>query len=159
MRSKNSHLFADIELEEIRISLAEWSWLLKDEWSPLLVSAVGDVFLQNQTGQVCRLGTGAGELLFVAATVAEFYEALESPASQREWLLAPVVDELRIQGRALGQGQCYGFTILPIFQEGSYTAENRFVLSVQEHIGFTGDMHSQLQDVSDGQAVEIVLTK
>jgi hypothetical protein len=159
MQFKSPHLFADVDLGEVGAALSEWSWLLKGEWSPLLVSASGDVFLKNKSGQVFRLDTGGGELESVAFTVEAFYEGLQLPNSEHEWLLAPVVEELRLQGKTLSQGQCYGFTILPIFKEGSYGAKNRFVLSALEHIRFTGDMHSRLQDVPDGQPVQLVLTK
>ena len=155
MHSKNSHLFADVDLGEVLAALSEWSWFLKGKWSPLSVSAVGDVFLENKSGQVFRLDTGVAELEPVAPSIAAFHEALHSPTSVREWLLAPLVEELQSEGKTLGQGQCYGFTILPVFQEGSYRAENRFMLSALEHVRFTGDMHRQIQDLSDGDKVRI----
>jgi type VI secretion system (T6SS) immunity protein Tdi1 len=155
MQSKNSYLFADVDLGEVRTALSEWSWFLKGKWSPLLVSAVGDVFLENETGQVFRLDTGTGEIEPVASTVSAFSEALQSPASERDWLLAPVIDELRSQGKTLGRGQCYGFTILPVFKEGSYKAANRFVISALEHIRVTGNMHLQIKDLADGDKVRI----
>jgi len=155
MQLGNSHLFVDVDLVEVSNALSEWSWFLKGEWTPLSVSAVGDVFLENQTGKVFRLDTGVAELEAVAPSVAAFHEALQFPASLQEWLLAPVVAELQSQGKTLGHGQCYGFTILPIFREGSYRAENRFMLSALEHIRITGDMHSQLKDVPNGQAIKI----
>ena len=60
--------------------------------------------------------------------------------------MAPVVNELRQQGKVLEAGPCYGFTILPIFNEGSDGAANHFALSAAGHIRFTRDLHRPLRD-------------
>ena len=159
MQRIKSHLIADIQIDDIAESLSEWSWLLCDAWSPLLVSAVGDVFLIGSTGAVARLDTGVASLEQVAETLDEFKKAVDDPAIAAEWFLEPVVNELQSRGKRLRPGQCYGFTILPIFKEGSYTAENRFCLAAAEHIRLTVHMLSQLRDVPDGGSVRIATTK
>jgi hypothetical protein len=152
------HLIADVPLGDVALSLDEWSWLLGDGWSPILVTAAGDVFLTNEAGAVARLDTGAGTLDRVAETHDAFEAALDDPEVVADWFLEPVVEELREQGNRLGRGQCYGFTILPIFQEGSYAAPNRFCLDAIEHIRLTGSMHFKLADVADGESVRIKVT-
>ena len=153
------HLIADVQMNDVANSLSEWSWLLGGGWSPLLVSAVGDVFLINLAGVIARLDAGTASLEKVGEILDDFEKALDDPAIVAEWFLEPVVDELRSQGKRLSIGECYGFTILPIFEGGSYTAGNRFCLSATEHIRLTGDVHSQLRDVPDGGSVRIDITK
>lgn len=155
MQLENSYLCADVDLDEVRKALKAWSWFLKGNWSPILVSAVGDIFLQFESGEIFRLDAGAGELEFIAPSVSAFQGAMQFTKSSREWFLAPVVDELRLQGKTLARGQCYGFTVLPVFKEGSYKAENRFILGALEHIRYTGDMHLQIKDLRDGDRVSI----
>jgi hypothetical protein len=157
MQIKKPHLVADVERDDVSKSLSAWSWLLEDGWSPLLVSAVGEVFLANSAGAVARLDTGAGKLERLADSLRLFEAALDDPAIIADWFLVPVADELRSQGKQLSPGQGYGFTLLPIFAGGSYEPGNRFCLSATEHIGFSGDMHSQLRDVPDGDSVNIVV--
>jgi hypothetical protein len=153
----NPYLLADVELDAVASSLSGWSWLIGGGWTALVVSAVGDVFLVNPAGAIARLDTGAGRLEKLAETLGEFEAALDDPTIVAEWFLEGVVDELRVGGKCLNRGQCYGFTILPIFEGRSYMSENRFPVSATEHIRFTGDMHLQLRDVSDGDSVEIVV--
>ena len=52
MQPIKPHLIADVEMDDVANSLSEWSWLLHGDWSPLLVSAVGDVFLINSAGAI-----------------------------------------------------------------------------------------------------------
>ena len=120
----------------------------------LLVGAAGDVFLANSEG-VFRLDTGVGELERIAENESGFHESLRDPALVHDWLLEPVVEELRANGKELGPGQCYSFTILPVFEEGSYKAENRFVLPVTEHLRVTGAIHSEINGLTDGDKVRI----
>jgi hypothetical protein len=155
MRIGKSHLIADVERDEVAAALSAWRWFLGRDWSPLLVSAVGDVFLIDPSGKIARLDTGTACLERVAETRDEFEVALSDPGVMADWFLEPVVDELRAAGKCLGTGQCYGFTILPIFQEGEYGAANRFCLTAREHIKATGDLHLQLKEIPDGQGVQI----
>jgi hypothetical protein len=149
------HLAADVSLPEIAVALSDWSWFLGDGWTPWLVSAVGDVFLINPAGEITRLDTGIADVETVAPTREAFETTIADPDILADWFLEPVVDELRKQGKVLEPGQCYGFTILPIFNEGSYGAANRFALGAAEHIRLTGDLHRQLREVPDGATVQI----
>ncbi len=159
MQPAISHLVSEVDLNQVSAALSAWSWLLGEGvWSPLLVSAAGDVFLANTDG-VFHLDTGSGTLEKIAESENGFKDLLLDPLLARDWLLAPVVDELRAAGMELEPGQCYGFTILPVFVEGSYKADNRFVLSVAEHLRITGSIHSQIKDVADGDKVRIEVIK
>ena len=54
-------LIADVELPAVRDALCECRWLLGRHWSPLLASAVGDVFLINSVGTSLGSTRSAGE--------------------------------------------------------------------------------------------------
>ena len=151
-----SRFVASVDLHAVRSALSEWSWLLREGvWDPLLVSASGDVFLARDSREIFHLDTGSGALTCIAGTVAEFEASLEDAEVAKNLLLTPVVEELLNSGRSLAHGQCFGFTILPVFKEGSYAAANRFPLSAVEHLRVTGDLHSQIQGMEDGQQVRL----
>jgi hypothetical protein len=158
MQPCKPHLTAEVALDAVTEALHAWRWLLGAAWSPLLVSAAGDVFLINSAGSIARLDTGVGTLEIVADTRDDFEAALNNPAVIADWFLQPVVDELRAHGKRLSCGQCYGFTILPIFKEGDYGAGNRYCLDAMEYLRFTGDIHQKLHNVPDAERVHIQTT-
>jgi len=147
---------SSVDLRDLRSALGAWSWLLRDdEWNPLMVSASGDVFLARGSGEIFRLDTGFGNLTRIAGTIAEFETLLENTEQAEDLLLTPVIEELLKLGRSLAPGQCFGFTILPVFREGSYAAANRFPLSALEHVRVTGEIHAQIQGIEDGQQIRL----
>jgi hypothetical protein len=119
------------------------------------MSAAGDVFVTDAAGRVARLDTGTAELDVLASSVASFEAACAEPAKVHDWFLVPVVEELRASGNVLAPKQCYGFTILPIFKEGSYAAHNRFALGAIEHIRATAHLHHQIEGQKDGNSIRI----
>jgi hypothetical protein len=129
-----------------------WEWLLGASWRPLLFSAVGDVFLQRQAGTVWWLGTATGSLEQVAESEAEFVALLEGE-HVNEWFMPSLVEALKSAGKQLSPGQCYSYTTLPVFNEGSFSVENMYPLSAKEHFSFTGHVIKQIQTLSDGTPV------
>ena len=59
---------------------------------------------------------------------------IDEPGVADEWLMIPVVDQLVASGRVLGPARCYSYRILPVLG-GSYKAEDRVLLPIQEHFG------------------------
>jgi hypothetical protein len=140
-------------VEELRRA---WSWLLPQDYQPILFSALGDMFFQISSGEVCWLNTGTGEITRVAADEAEFRRHLDSELAV-DWLLPDLVDELVARGQVLEPGQAYAFVRLPIFREGTYTADNLRPVNAKEHFGLTGRIHKQIHDLPDGAQVNIKL--
>ena len=155
MRSVDPTLLASVSLADVEEALRDWRCLHADLGRPILMSAVGDVFVESATGQVSRLDTGVGSVHSIAKSRAAFDAAASNSVNLDEWFLRPVVAELRSKGILLGHNQCYGFTILPMFREGSYGAANRFILNAMEHIRFTADIVRQTQSLRDGETVRM----
>jgi hypothetical protein len=155
MRHVDPVLLASVSLADVEMALRDWQFLHADLGRPILMSAVGDVFVEGAKGQVNRLDTGGGTLSVIAESRAVFDATASNPENLDEWFLQPVVTELRAKAILLGHNQCYGFTILPMFREGSYGAANRFVLNALEHIRCTADIVRQTQSLRDGESVEI----
>ena len=149
-----SQLTCTPDSDAIRELASAWGWRLKEPFRPLLFSALGDMFYARDAGDVWWLNTGSGELTRVAATVEEFQALLRTDRSD-EWLLPPLVEQLRAAGKVLEAGECYTYVILPIFAEGKYEVDNLNPVRAREHFGLTGGIHKDLQTVPDGTKVRL----
>ena len=135
---------------------AAWSWLLPEPWEPVLCSKIGGIFLKVSSGEVLWLDTATALVEQATSTVDEFHEACRSkPEVVDEWFLPALVERLHEAGKVAGPGECYGFTILPVFAEGKYTPENMFVLPTREQLVGVADIHKQLADLPDGASVQV----
>jgi hypothetical protein len=120
---------------------------------------VGGVFLQRPDGTVLWLDTGTGLVEQAAPSREQFEEACRSSSELvAGWFLPPLVERLHAAGKIPNDGQCYGFTILPVFAEGKYDTDNMFVLPVREQVVGMADIHRQLHDLPDGSQVRINVT-
>lgn len=132
-----------------------WRWLLGERWTPLLFSAIGDVFLQLPAGAIWWLSTATGDLQQVADSREQFIGLLEGEQID-EWFLPGLVGTLRSQGKALSPGQCYSFVTLPVFAAGSFSAENMFPCDATEHFVLAGEIHQSIRGLPDGTPVQVL---
>lgn len=139
--------------EALRELQTSWAWLLREPFTPVVFSSLGDVFIELDSGGVWWLNTGTAELARVADSGAHFENLLNSALAD-EWFLPKLVAELHAAGKVPGPGECYTFVTLPIFREGKYEVENLNPVPAREHYGLTGLMHKQLHDLPDGAKVQ-----
>lgn len=145
-----------LESDLAREAAKAWSWLVPEPWEPIICSMVAGVFLVASNGEVHWLDTGIGLAEPVAQSREHFEEiVMSSPLLVDEWFLPPLVERLHAAGKKPKEGECYGFTILPVFAEGKYDTDNMFVLPVREQLVGIADIHRQLSGVPDGALVEV----
>ena len=132
-----------------------WRWRLGDEWSPLMFSIWGDVFLKT-THDVRWLNTGTGDLTPVASDEDAFRQALGSELAT-DWFLPPLVEALHRSGKRPGAGECFTYAIYPVFAEGKYEVENFAVVPAKEHFGLSGDFHREIAGLQDGDKVRLIV--
>jgi hypothetical protein len=149
----------DAELaEETAIA---WKWLIPESWKIVLSSMFGGVFLEKKSGGVFWLECGTALVERVADNAADFHAYLKSERDNKwaeqveEWFLIGLVQRLHDAGKTPGPGQCYGLTILPVFEGGRYDVENAFVLSAREWLTVTASLHHQILGIPDGAQVKI----
>jgi hypothetical protein len=136
--------------------LTEWSWLVPEPWTSLVCSKVGGVFFEKPNESVYWLDTGTGLVEQVASNRAEFEEAMNaSPALVDEWFLPSLIERLHAAGKKAGAGECYGFTVLPVFAEGKYDVDNMFVVPLSEQFVGMADVHRQISELPDGASVQV----
>ena len=142
-----------------REAVRAWSWLVPEQWEPIVCSMVAGVFLETSSSGVLWLDTGTGLVEQVAQSRAHFEELIRSsPDLVDEWFLPPLVERLHTAGKKSNHGECYGFTILPIFAEGKYDTDNMLVLPVREQLIGIADIHRQLSDLPEGGTGRISVT-
>ncbi len=139
-------------------ALAEsWRWRIGDAFTPLLFTALGDMFYEADEGGIFWLNTGTAELERVAESVEGFNNLLREEVAE-DWLLPPLVEALIEAGKSRAEGECYTYVTLPVFAEGEYSVENLNPVPAKEHFELTGSVLQQLQDVPDGTNVNIDIT-
>lgn len=137
-------------MEEFRSS---WSWLVPDDMSAFMAAMSGDLFFEASDESVHWLDTGRGRLLRVGTSRAAFLDALRADNGV-EWLMAPVIETLLRAGAVVGDGQCFGYKVLPILG-GGYTPDNMIPMSAVAWYGFSGWFHQQLHDLPNGAQVSL----
>lgn len=140
-----------------------WAWHFEQPVHPFLSSMFGGVFFETKSGEVRWFECGTGLCEDVAVSRVAFDNFLGGERDEGwdarvdEWFLPTFVTELRAAGLRPDARQCYGLTTLPIFEGGSYAANNAFVCPIQEWFSFTGSIHRQVAGIPGGGSVRIVV--
>ena len=139
--------------EAIAALKASWGEVIGEPFTPLLFSALGDVFYQSQSG-VYWLNIGAGEASRIADSPEQFQSLLLTDAAD-EWFLPLLVEQLYAAGKVPAPGYCYTPVILPVFTEGKYTVTNLNPVPAKEHFEVTAHVHSQIRSLPEGARVKL----
>lgn len=131
----------------------EWSWVLTEDFEPILFSVLGDVFYTTSGGGVFWLNIGTAEVRRVADSVEEFRVALDQ--NRENWLLPSLVEALHREGKIPQPGECYTYAVLPIFNEGKYEPWNFKPVPAESHFALTACIHNQIRSLPDGTEVRI----
>lgn len=153
-----SDLFAPVTDLAQGDALEDWRWLVGRAARPLLLTAMGDVFLIKPGGLLRRhsvylLETGTGRCERVASTYEELRELLSTSDSSAAWLLPELVASLRASGQTLSEGECYSPKLVPALG-GTFEAANFAPVNWRVHLAITGQVHDNLKDVADGTKVK-----
>ena len=138
--------------------IENWRWLIGESMTPILVSAIGDIFLRDNDDTIYWLETGVGELTPVAESPAQFAEMLDDAYVIDEWFLPQLVADLKVKGMELEPGKLYGFKQLPKLG-GEYRANNFDLVDIAQHCAITGQMLFKLKDLPEGASVDFDLNE
>lgn len=136
--------------------LSDWTWLLGASAVPLLITAVGNAFVQDPSSREIKLlDVGSADLVPVAASLAEF----EGLLTQREFVAkffdVQLVGELLKSGQSLAAGELFGFKRLPTMG-GDYVVDNFEPTDIEVHFGVSGQLQAQLSRLEPGAVVRSV---
>jgi hypothetical protein len=132
--------------------LAAWQWLIADEVTPVLVAALGDVFVRNAQGEIWLLDTYGG--LYARAAVDEkaWRAALEDSSKVEEWFAPAFVALLRDRGLHPEPEECYSPQLPPVVG-GAMDPDNFECSPWLLHIGLSGQLHEKSRQYADGSKI------
>ncbi|MFD2263851.1 hypothetical protein ACFSM5_13195 [Lacibacterium aquatile] len=149
----NDFLQAEITAGDIE----PWADLLPGSFRILGANLFADVFLADADGAVHQLDIGAGGISVIAASEIEFREGCTE--DEELWLLRPLIEHCRQEGKIPGPGECYAYLTMPMFKEGSYDPDNIVVRPVKEWLGFAGTLYRETRNLPAGATVELQVTE
>lgn len=158
-----SGLFAPVRDLGVGDALEDWRWRVGQGARPLLLTALGDLFLTQprrffRGGGVSFLDTMSGRCRRVASSYEELRELLTVPELEAEWLQPGLVAALRESGARLREGECYSPKLLPALG-GALEAANFSATDWRVHLAITGQLHQVLRNVPDGTRVSFEIVE
>ncbi len=133
--------------------LDDWRWLIGTSKQPILLSAVGDAFLQDpDDGSVHLLDVGAGEVGFIADSVEAFKPLLSDSQFVTDYFLPGLVVKLRSAGKTLQPGEIYSYT-KPLALGGELSVENLEATDIPVHFSVLGQIYRQIADLPEGATI------
>jgi hypothetical protein len=140
-----------------RSVLGDWRWLVGDDAEPLLLTAMGDMFIRRpSSGEISFLDALEGSVESVATSYEDWKERLCDDENLQRWFLPDLVDELRQRGMVLAPGQCYS-PIHPPVLGGDLIPDNIEVTSWRVHFYIAGQIHGQTRDLPLGTKIGRIL--
>lgn len=134
--------------------LEDWIWLIGPTRFPILVTALGDAFLQDaETGEVLLLLSGTGEIQKVCNDIDAFRALLEDHEFVSDHFVPGIVVKLRESGAVLGERQLCSFKTPPVLG-GAYSVENLEPIDIAVHFSVLGQVQQRASNLPDGTPVD-----
>lgn len=139
--------------------LSDWQWLVDKHDLPILITSIGDVFIQNKnTNEMKFLDTGYGVLKDIAPHPEELRVLLKNEDFALDHLPFNAVSGMLDKGVALPKGQIYSYKILPALG-GAHSLDNLEPCDIHVHLSISGQIHQQIKDLPPGTKVENIKIK
>ena len=130
--------------------LDDWRWLIGPSKQPILLSAIGDAFVEDENdGTVHLLDTAAGTCQLVAEDEAEFRNLLTNAQWATDHLAVEAIVEFLENDLRLGPGQVYPWKQPPALG-GQYELANATTVDIEVHFSITGQIHEQVRGLPPG---------
>jgi hypothetical protein len=132
--------------------LADWRWLVNGDPVPVLVTALGDVFVRNTQGEIWLVDTYRGRYHRASPDEITWRSDLEDADRIEEWFAPDFVASLRQAGLHPEPGECYS-PILPPVVGGKMDARNFECSPWLLHVSLAGQLHEQAGNHPDGTPI------
>jgi hypothetical protein len=141
--------FSGIDFDKL---LAKWSFLVKGNFKPVLMTLFGDSFLSDGHQNIYFLDLASGTFEIVASNIDEFNKLLANEEQANEWFMPWLVNEIENNKDKLRPGQCYGY-IIPPFLNGKLVRENIVIEDIYVHYSSLAKIFSQVKDLPSGTII------
>ena len=135
--------------------LSDWRWLVSSDFTPVLLTGFGDLFLRDRSGRIHFLDLMAGEFKPVAESPEEFDRLCDDREQRRSWFIGFLLTEVRKLHGELPGGQCYSCKV-PLSLGGHLEAENVQRMDLQLHYSILGQLHRQTRHLPPGTRIESI---
>jgi hypothetical protein len=133
--------------------LADWRWLIGTEKVPILLTAIGDAFVQDSTdGSIHLLDVAAGQLKAVAETMDAFHALLSDKQFVSDYFAVEMIHDLKVQGRTLKPGQVFSLKI-PLVLGGKCALWNVEPADIEVHYSLAGQIHQKVSNLEPGRLI------
>ncbi|HQR66540.1 MAG TPA: DUF1851 domain-containing protein [Thermoanaerobaculia bacterium] len=141
-------------------ALEQWHWLLPPslELEPLLLTALGDLFLEAPDQSVLFLDTTDGTVTLIAKNRESWQRQLQDSERLSYWFQPGFVAALRASGYSLADGEVFSPTIPPILG-GKQAPENYSPTHWLAHFHLLGQIHRQVKDLPSGTKISSIKVK
>jgi len=135
--------------------LSDWRWLVSPDFTPVLMTAFGDLFLRDKAGRVHFLDLMAGEFKPVAESQEEFDRLCDDRERRRSWFVGFLFTEVRKLRGELVTGKCYSCKI-PLSLGGQLEPDNFEQTDLQVHYSIFGQLHQQTRHLPAGTKIDTI---
>ena len=132
--------------------LSDWAWAMPEPMQPVLVTAMGDVFAQGDSGAIYFADMVEGKITPVAEDSTEFESLLQDPDFVTDLFFPARVLELREADITLEPGEVYGHQT-PLVLSGEDELDNIAPIDVSVHVSVHGQIHDQVKDLPPGTVI------
>lgn len=154
MKTNLADLTVQVDADVAARYTEDWLWLIGTDKTVILVTTLGDLFLESKDQGVYWLEVGGGKFEKVATDIDEFERKLTDINNVNEWFMIDLTTELRLSGSKLNKDEVYSYKKLPIIG-GDYTVDNFEPTNVEVHFSFAEQVHRKVKDLPDGTKVNI----
>lgn len=149
----------DFKHINLRTLFKDWEWLIGNNFSPIILTALGDAFFKNTIdGTIYFLNVASHQFWKVSESSDDFEELLSNSDFIREYFNTQIIGELKQGGMLLKEDEIYSFKLTPSLG-GEYAAANVEVSNIKVHYSFAGQIAFQIKDLPEGAPIGKIVLK
>ncbi len=137
---------------EMETLLSEWTWAMPEPMRPVLMTAMGDVFAQGESGAVYFLDMVQGEVGNVADDGESFQSLLRDNQFVTQHMYPSQIVKFRNAGLLLQPREVYSHKKLFVLG-GTDDLDNFETTDVSVHVSLHGQVHRQIHDLPEGTPI------
>jgi hypothetical protein len=138
--------------------LSCWLWKLQHDMKIVMISNLGDLFLESKDGSIYWLLSDGEELKRIANDRNKFEKLLNKEENIDNWFLPSLVEKLLLAGIELKENEVYSTKKMAVLG-GTYDVDNFLATDISVHFAFTGQICEQIKDLPDGANVNITFER
>ena len=147
-----AHLIIKTDRIPFEALLSDWRWLVSPDFTPVMMTAFGDLFLRDQSGRIHFLDLMAGEFRQVAESQEQFDRLCEDRERRRSWFVGFLLTNVRKLRGELEAGECYSCKV-PLSLGGQLEGSNFERTDLQVHYSILGQLHQQMMHLPPGTKI------